>query len=176
MQHCKSNTFQYKIKKELSLKGQIILILRKSNVSILSGLCFSVLQIFAYPKSWRFPLFSLRFYNFSILLGFMIHFELIFCVQPEVKVEDHLLYEYPAVSAPFVHWINLASLLKINWPHLPGSISGLYSVSLISVSTFCQYHHLDDYSLTILQPGGICPLTVFSFQIVLAILSPFHFI
>lgn len=129
------------------------------------------------PKSWRFPLFfSWDFIALAFILRFMIHLWFNFCVQPEVKVEDHFIpYEYPAVSAPFVHWINLASLLKINWPHLPGSISGLYSVSLICVYILPISHHLDDYGLTILQPGGICPLTVFSFQIVLAILGPFHF-
>ena len=79
-------------------------------------------------------------------------------------------------SLSFIHRINLASLLKINWPHMQGSISGLYSVSLISVSTFMPISHYLDYcSFTVLQPESVSLPPSFSFQIVSAIPGPFHF-
>lgn len=57
-----------------------------------------------------------------------------------------------------------------------GSISGLYSVSLISVSAFMPIPHRLNYcNFMVLQPGSVSLPTLFSFQIVLAILDPFHF-
>ena len=89
-------------------------------------------DIFHYPKVVKtFPLmFSKNFMVWTVAFNF----ELIFlCMVWGKNWGSFFPFSHHLFKRLFffLHWITLASFLKISWSHMDGSISGLYSVALI---------------------------------------------